>query len=144
LVRYFLNVEQMRRDGWQLVDEGKRPSYNTRRRPRRVDAIRPTIWQKNTSGRYRLRRSVVADDRDHVGGSSVDEFTLEEGDTGQRTSIPDAMWAGWDQRGRLVFARAGQIYAWHLAHHQIEETMLVDLNSQRFYQLAAPARAQKW
>jgi len=145
VVRHFLNVEQMQRDGWQLVDGGTWPSHAALRRPRRVDAIRPTVWQKtHPSGHYRLRRTVVADDRDHMGGSSVDEFAIEEVATSQRTSITDATWAEWDQQGRLVFARAGQIYAWRLDDHQVEETMLVDLNGQRFYRLAAPAWAQEW
>jgi hypothetical protein len=74
----------------------------------------------------------------------VDEFAIEDVGTGQRIGITDASWAEWDQLGRLIFARDGQLYATHPTEPAGEAIMRADFNDQRPYERAAPGWANEW
>lgn len=66
-------------------------------------------------------------------------------DRAQDVLVPlDATWADLDQHGRLVFARAGKVFAGTLQDAAIHETLLADFNPQQFTEVIAPDWATHW
>ena len=66
-------------------------------------------------------------------------------DRAQDVRVPlAATWADWDQQGRLVFARAGLLFAGILQDQTVHETLLADFNPQQFTEVIAPDWATRW
>ncbi|HEY3267423.1 MAG TPA: hypothetical protein VGM37_10880 [Armatimonadota bacterium] len=73
------------------------------------------------------------------------EYTVESVETGVATPVPCAVWADWDQNGRLVFAREGRIFAGEIdSDGQLQERELVDLNGARPETVPPPEWAASW
>jgi hypothetical protein len=53
-------------------------------------------------------------------------------------------WADWDRRGRLVFARAGKLFAADAEHPEAEPHELADFSAMRFELVKPPAWATEW
>ena len=137
--------ERLKRDEWQLVKKGAWPPFPMSSRRRQWVAERPTIWQKaHPSGRYRLRWILRAHEFDRLGGAEVSDYEIEEVASRMRVPVVGATWTEWDQRGRLIFARDGQLHATSAAEPGGAAAMLADFNDQRPYELPAPDWARTW
>ncbi len=137
-------AERLKRDGWELVEEGVWPSFREARQ-RQWQAQIPATWQKvHPSGRYTLQWMLHAYDLDHLSSMDVSEYVIEDQVGKTRVPINGATWAEWDQRGRLVFARDGQLYVTGADMLGSKPVMLADFNGQRPYQLVAPEWARRW
>lgn len=61
------------------------------------------------------------------------------------TSIQGAVWADWDKRGRLVYAKQGKLFAVDIGHpNETRSQELADFNSSRPRRTKPPHWAQKW
>jgi hypothetical protein len=130
---------RMERDGWSLVQTG---SY----RPRKDgwETERAEIWERRSPrGGVLLRRRLDAINFRKAGGPYVESFRLTS-PTGAKTDLPNVSWADWDQRGRLVFARGGMLYAGEFEEHNVVERLLVDLNGNTPRCEEPPAWATRW
>jgi hypothetical protein len=79
-----------------------------------------------------------------VGFENIITYSVRDA-TGHETPLAGAEWADWDQRGRLVFARAGALFALPAnALAQDEPRELVDLNGNKPYLMKAPVWATVW
>ncbi|MGI4792142.1 MAG: hypothetical protein ACRYFS_25240 [Janthinobacterium lividum] len=73
-----------------------------------------------------------------------EEFSVRYAD-GIDLPLDGAEWADWDQRGRLVFAKAGKIYAVEAGSFGQESPReLVDLNDHKPEPMEAPGWAKVW
>lgn len=131
---------RMARDNWSRVQKGSYPY--TRDGGWRTE--RPEIWERiGPDGQTRLRYQHDAIDFDVPGGQYIESFTL------LRAGLPDlsiegARWAEWDQAGRLVFVREGNIFAAELNGETLSETLLIDLNPNKPHRMKAPEWATNW
>ena len=75
------------------------------------------------------------------GGPHQLEYTVQADPTHAPTVLPDATWADWDHRGRLVMAQHGR-----LVHWQSPETLvtLADFNGGSPDPAPAPEWARTW
>lgn len=89
----------------------------------------PRILEKRT-GAGLLRR-----EESLVGYRVIRKYSV----AGFNVDLSGAEWVEWDQRGRLVFARGGGLFA---AHPEV--VPLADFNANRFAPLEAPAWAREW
>lgn len=127
--------QRLLRDGWSLVERGFDP--RTHRRLGRRE-----LWQKpHPEGRVSLWRDVEDIDFQRYGGIHADSYWLETAD--DLIPLPGASWADWDG-GRLVFARAGRLFAATLSPEGVRETELFDFNPLRRRTFPAPDWAQRW
>lgn len=124
------SVEQrLLRDGWTLRQQGTWKS--------RQGFVPPRIWHRdNPEATVRLLRINRRWNLCH--------FALLYRAETEPHPIEGATWADWDQRGRLVFARAGKLFAAQVAGDRIYETELADFNSQAPAPLPAPVWAAVW
>ena len=131
---------RMERDGWVLQQVGDfRPSrglgWNT---------VQPEIWDRpHPRGPVLLRRQTDQINFRVAGGPYVESFRLVLRD-GQEVSIADATWADWDRTGRLVFARAGKLFAATIEGSRLVERELIDLNDHEPTSVAPPKEATRW
>jgi hypothetical protein len=58
--------------------------------------------------------------------------------------MPGVTWAEWDQAGRLVYAREGKLLAGDLVTGTLAETVIADLDGDRFNRRESPAWATEW
>ena len=78
------------------------------------------------------------------GFSARDDYSVRYAD-GEEKGLAGAAWADWDQRGRLVFARDGRLFA--LAAEDIgrsEPRELINLNDHKPEPVGAPEWAESW
>jgi hypothetical protein len=115
-----VHFNRLLRDGWQLVD--KEPYTTLWRRP-------------HPSNGQTLTMLHAFDDFRNFGGPYVVEYTVSAED-GSEHSIGRAMWADWDQQGRLVVARDGEIYSWTRTNGL---TRIADFNGQTPEPIPPPA-----
>lgn len=72
-------------------------------------------------------------------------FALRSADGRVETPLPDVEWADWDQRGRLILARAGTLVALNIEPAGTPtENVLADFNSAVPTPLVAPEWATRW
>jgi hypothetical protein len=126
-------VARVVQGSWQMRDEG-RLEWNERE----WVAVAPQIWEKpQPHASYGLIESL------HDRWGKVRRYSLL--DRERDVLVPlDAAWADWDQQGRLVFTRAGKVFAGTLQDGAIPETLLADLNPQQFREVIAPDWATHW
>lgn len=78
-----------------------------------------------------------------VGFAAQNEFALRYKDN--EIAIAGAGWADWDRRGRLVFVRAGKVFAAEVDDPgAVEERELADFNSARPHHIQSPHWARRW
>jgi hypothetical protein len=74
-----------------------------------------------------------------------EEFTLSRSGQREMTDLGRVSWADWDQRGRLVYAKDGKIFAGRLGDdRQLVERELKDLNLSKPEPVPAPDWAARW
>ncbi len=134
-------LEQIRASDWQLIYESPL-AYNAYMNW--LDD--PSVWQRQhpTQDRYTLIRRYRGYFPNYYPGPSIYEYALADQTSGRETPIEGANWADWDQQGRLVYARDGQIFA--QAPDQIGRFArpLADFNDQVFEEIPTPLSASRW
>jgi hypothetical protein len=93
----FLN--RLLRDGWQLVAEAPRETWEHRhpRQPLMLIMTQASCEFRAYGGPYRL------------------EYTVRPEPGAERIALGQATWADWDQHGRLVLAQQGRLLEWQPA-----------------------------
>lgn len=71
-------------------------------------------------------------------------FAMLQGADPNPRPLDGVTWADWDQQGRLVFARAGKLFACQVMGGTVQETELVDFNDRQPDPTPAPAWATTW
>ncbi len=120
---------RLKRDGWELLEEG------------------PGIvrWAKRIpASPHRIIKRSLASVQPATGtGTYSDEHAIELAG-GQVIEMPGVEWADWDHAGRLVFARDGKLWAGRIDGSDLSATELADFNQDKPAAKPTPAWAQKW
>ncbi|MBN9519167.1 hypothetical protein J0H58_11710 [bacterium] len=129
---------RMARDGWNLIEEGV---FSMAGGEWRTD--RREVWERpSPAGPAVLRRSTDAISFRYPGGPYLESFRVMT-DAGE-VPVPGASWADWDQAGRLVFARDGQLLTAAVEGGRLAERELIDLNPATPTRVEAPEWARRW
>jgi hypothetical protein len=130
--------KRLERDGWQLVTTLE---VENRGYPNLYYTKQPEVREKANLARthaIRLTRSIS-------GLDYAEEFSVRALDSALTLKIEGASWMDWDQQGRLVMARNGQIFAMSISSNgRLNEELLVDLNSGKPESVPPPNWAKKW
>ncbi|HEU4414240.1 MAG TPA: hypothetical protein VFT65_05605 [Candidatus Angelobacter sp.] len=130
--------ERLERDGWNLKQKWVVENQGY---PKMFLTRNPEIREKTSpdgSHLIRLTRSIETLDY-------AEEFAVSKSGQSKMTELDRASWADWDQRGRLVFARDGKVFAGHLSEDgPVLERELIDLNPSKPIALPAPDWASQW
>lgn len=139
-------AERYIRDGWEIVQPGQ---FAFERLPDHVNALgargvthHPTIWRKyRPDQRYYLMKEYYREP-----DFSVESLIyLVDVSTGEQQLIEETTWIDWDQQGRLVFARAGKLFAsLDPKTHPLEVREIADFNSNTPTAVVAPYQGKKW
>jgi hypothetical protein len=130
---------RMARDGWVLRQVG---DFQTAGHGWRT--VRPEVWDRADATRtVILRRQTDAISFTTAGGPYVESFRLVF-PSGEEVSIVAATWADWDRSGRLVFARAGKLFAAAIEGTRLVERELIDLNGNEPSRLPPTEEATRW
>lgn len=137
-------LEQIKAQGWQLVHSptgARNPSYGY---GRRVDD--PPIWHRPhpANERYYLAQRYYGYIPEHYSGPTLIEYALGDWINNVEIPLEGANWADWDQRGRLVYTRDGQIFAQEPQHIGTFARPLADFNDQKFESISPPEWATRW
>lgn len=132
------------RDGWSLVQEG-RFFFERRRQPGYPlgtgITIRPYIWQKYHPGKHFLLVTKASREPDFKTNFS---HALVDTVSDKRTEIEGVSWVDWDQQGRLVFARGGQLFASETPQSPLEVHMIADFRANTPVSILPPDWARRW
>jgi hypothetical protein len=132
------------RDGWQVVQQGR---FERDRQPAhdfplgKAITIQPYIWKKYQPGqRYSLVNEIY---REPNFKWEVLHYAVDEtNDT--KTLLDDVSWADWDQGGRLVFAKGGQLFASETVETPLEMKMIADFHANTPTSVEPPRWATQW
>ena len=121
------------RDGWTVVHEGRvQWGYSGD----------PPVWRKpDPTGPYQLEMTLYGWDPAPYGDPYRFEYALI-GD--EDVLLEGVEWADWDQRGRLVVARAGRLYAMLPNDYGPDVAPIADFNDQVFEPIITPGWARRW
>ena len=138
----FLLREQ--RNGWQLTQKGKfsfvKESGWTSLGAKGV-TVRPYIWHKDgPTHRYRL---VTQFYREPDFKRKYLHYVVDESNH-KKLQLEEVEWANWDQQGRLIFAREGQLFASKTAEEPVEVKMIADFYANKPTKILAPEWAIHW
>ena len=130
-------AKRLNRDGWNLQPEG---SFQQTNWQSAWMSNEPFTWHKpGCDGRFYLAMSWVL-----VQYDEIFSFDLVNASTQQRTALYDCNWADWDQQGRLIAVRNGQIWTFNPDCPYEEQTLLADFNDQQPEPVVAPGWARRW
>ena len=143
-------VEQGRLNGWEVVQQGtfsnerlvgNEPSPRPGLRFKSV-THQPTIWRKY----HPNRRYCIVQEYYREPDFSFEPLTyLLDSSTNEQQLIEETTWIDWDQRGRLVYAREGKLFA----SLDTENTPLLvqeiaDFNANTPTSVIAPYKTKQW
>jgi hypothetical protein len=127
----------MAANGWIRIQQG---AYRPVSRGWKTE--KAEIWERPDPTQAMTLRSVLQEvDFKHPGGY-VETFDVCTAD--QTISLEGANWADWDQAGRLVLTRAGQLLAGRVIAGRLDSKVLADFNDNRPTKVAAPDWATTW
>ena len=110
--------------------------------PMYISAFIRTIHEKNSaSGEFSL---ILTSTYEHYQPNTQ---TFAWRNNHRKTTLPieDAVWADWDKRGRLLYAKAGKIFVVDTGYaHEIRSRELADFNSLRPKRTKSPDWARAW
>ena len=140
--------ERSLRAGWEIVQQG---AFGWERLPDNVPgpALRvrgvttqPMIWRKFRPDR---RYSLVVELYREPNLKFERLISLVDSATGEQQLIEGTTWEDWDQQGRLVFARAGKLFASLEAEGQpLDVREIADFNGNTPSVVIAPYRGKRW
>ena len=140
--------ERAQRNGWELLQRGQfafeRIPDNEPGPALRIRGLthQPEIWRKYTSDRrYCLLKEFYREPNFKI----EPLIYLLKMATGTQHAIEETTWIDWDQRGRLVFARAGRLFASRDPEGDpLEVVELADFNANRPTAVIAPYQGIRW
>lgn len=130
--------QRLDRDGWRLT---MKLQFEGRGYPRVFHTIQPEVREKTNPDHTHAIR--LARSRENL--EYYERFALCSLNPPVVSQIDRASWVDWDQRGRLVFARDGKIFAASISPGcHLAEEQLADLNPSRPEAVPPPEWATKW
>ncbi len=137
-------LEQIEARDWQLV---YRPPDRSAYVPFNFILEKPWLYHRAhpTDERYYLARREYGylPDRSYPGPMVID-YALGDHVNNTETALAGANWADWDQRGRVAYARDGQVFAQPVPEVGQFARPLADFNDQTFESIVAPDWAMRW
>jgi hypothetical protein len=147
---------RMTRDGWTLAQQG-----HFEVTPRGWHTRRTEIWKRAWPGAAgagrRLVLTVLGVDLRRIGGNLVETFHVALAPSvkwwkrlrpppaeSSTVQIPDASWADFDQRGRLVFARGGSLLSAEVEGGALRERLIADVEAHAPREVPPPLEAKHW
>jgi hypothetical protein len=137
--------ERYIRNGWERVQPGQ--FVFERHVPGHVLGVRavthqPLIWRKY----HPDRRYCLVEELYREPDFSFESLTyLVDVSTDEQLLIEETTWIDWDQRGRLVFARAGKLFAsLDPTAHPLQVREIADFNGNTPTAVIAPYQGKKW
>lgn len=138
-----ITLEKVGAQDWKLVHRSVDPSDFHAYGRRTND---PTVWHLKhpTNNRYYLIQRYCGYMPKNYPTSSIIEYALS--DQVNKTEIPlsGANWANWDQQGRLVYVRDGQVFAQNVQQVGTLARPIADFNDQVFEDMLTPDWAKTW
>jgi hypothetical protein len=105
----------------------------------------PEVWTKpHPAGTHTIAERLAGVDHGRIGDARVLSYAVRVPGSDAEVPIEGAEWADWDQRGRLVFARAGALFAADLDGAALRSSLIADLNGERPRAVPPPAWARAW
>ena len=130
------------RNGWSLIQQGhfsfeRAPGYGLGK----GITISPYIRHKyHPDKRYRLVSTAYREPDFKI----TFVHTLIDTVSDKSTEIEDVTWVDWDQQGRLVFARKGQLFASETPQSPLEVHMIADFCANTPASILSPDWAKRW
>ena len=128
------------RDGWERVQEGR---FSSERSSFRGITEQPAIWRKRQPGGHYILVTELYREPD-FDTAALSYVTEAEDNSASQTLVEGTTWIDWDHRGRLVFAREGQLYAAEAPFDLATAQLLADFNANTPGRIEAPAWARRW
>jgi hypothetical protein len=122
-----VHFNRLLRDGWALIEREPFQTRWRRRHPREP---------------LTLQMLHAFDDVQRQGGRYRVDYSVWNEDEGRELTLGPATWADWDQRGRLVLARGGQLLTCDLQAGGVE--VIADFTNRTPDPQPAPADALQW
>ncbi len=153
---YPIHEAILQQQGWRSVEtsayaesvdevSAQLPVLSKRRRRSRYLMSRAFIWQKPIpGGRFVLQQADYGADFTRLGDFHILRWKLIDNTTKQAQEIEQAEWADLDRQGRLIFTRAGQVWACLPQHFPHGTICLLDLNERRPAPKPSPLWASEW
>ena len=91
-----------------------------------------------------LQQASYGADFSQMGDFHLIHWKLIDPTQQQAWNIEHAEWADWDRQVRLIFTRAGQVWACRPEHYPQEAISLLDLNARRPDPKDSPEWANQW
>lgn len=134
-------LERIKAQGWQ---EFYRPAQLPNLWGMHLDD--PLVWHRArpSADRFYLARHYYGWIPDHYTGPDIVDYALGDRIENKEIRLEGANWADWDQRGRVIYARDGQVFAQEPEQVGTFARPLVDLNDQTFEDIPAPGWARRW
>jgi hypothetical protein len=127
---------RLHRDGWQ-VDPAWWQQYESS-----GFVTAPPAWHEKPHPQHAYR---LVMESNIFYSSEPPAFALQDDRRGELTPLEGAIWADWDQRGRLVYAKDGKLFALEITgQHPGNPIELADFNNARPEPREAPAWATVW
>ena len=128
---------RLERDGWRQAQQMK-VEY-TRTNAGLITHVPGIHYKQNPRGKQMPTMTRT------LSGFRSDEDIDVSYDEGKHWHLKGAAWADWDQRGRLVFARDGRLFALHAEDIGLKEPQeLIDMNNHKPAPTEVPEWAKSW
>jgi hypothetical protein len=128
----------LERNGWTMTQQAEHVPFG-------APLLQPATWQKPHPAQTGtvLEMKLLYYWPHHYGDPYRYTWELIRAD-GERLPLAGATWAGWDQVGRLAWARNGHLFAAPPDEAWLDMPPLADFNGQRFEEIEAPGWARRW
>jgi hypothetical protein len=130
--------QRMSRDGWAELQPGE---FVSERLYDGYRTLKPRILEKHHpdgSAKLRVTREIRK-------FKLYETFSLAKPADKSEEAIPNARWADWDQRGRLVYSALGRIFTARVTGSRVgEHRLVIDLNANKYAAMTAPQWAVNW
>ncbi len=90
-------------------------------------AVKAYVLKNSNQGSFFLVKELI----NNQDGKMVVIYYLYDDRSGERTQLKDVLWAGFDQRGRLITSSNGCLYVTDLNQRSLIAKLLIDLNNQK-------------
>jgi hypothetical protein len=106
----------------------------------------PHIWEHThpSNRQYALRQRYYGYFPRYYPQPSLKKYAFVDHANNTEIVLEGANWADWDQRGRVIYARDGQIFAQEPEQIGTFARPLADFNEQKFESIVTPDWAAQW
>ncbi|HLG61411.1 MAG TPA: hypothetical protein VKY19_05730 [Ktedonosporobacter sp.] len=128
---------------WQLIQEGRFYFEKAAGFPLGAKGItiKPYIWQKDhPDQRYQL---VIESYREPNFKTEFLRYVVDTSND-ERTLLEDITWVDWDQQGRLVYSKGGQLFASETTEEPLNVRAIADFYTNQPKRVLPPRWATRW